>query len=345
MARPARIALVGFGHVGRRFASLLGGAYAKALDERGFRVVVVGIATARHGIAINPRGLPLRQCLALVRSSSLASLHRGRRVESVLDFIARVPADILVEITPLDPRRGEPAIRHVRSGLERGLDVVTANKGPVAFAYRRLSNLAKKRGAIFRHEGAVLDGVPVFNLVERCLPGNRIDGFRGALNSTSSHVLSRIAKGATLEAAVREAQAQGIAEADPRYDLLGWDSAVKGCALANVLMGAHLVPARVRRKGILSLSPARIRSDARKGIQWRLVVRGRRAGRGVRVSVGPEALGPGDPLAGEGADTTLILETRLLGEIGILEKGGDVDQTAYALLSDIVSILELRKRP
>ena len=61
-------------------------------------------------------------------------LHRGRALGDVSGFIARVPADVLVEITPLDPRSGQPAIRHGRQALRRGLHVVTANKGPVALA-------------------------------------------------------------------------------------------------------------------------------------------------------------------------------------------------------------------
>ena len=83
-----------------------------------------------------------------------------------------------------------------------------------------------------------MDGTPVFNLAERCLRGARIVSFRGTLNSTTNLVLSRMEEGLTAAAAVKEAQRLGIAEADPRNDLEGWDAAVKGCALANALMGA-----------------------------------------------------------------------------------------------------------
>ena len=169
---------------------------------------VTGIATARHGIAIDARGIDLGRALRLAaRGGSLGSLHRGRAVGDVRDFIARVPADVLVEITTLDPRTGQPATRHVRQALARGLHVVTANKGPVAFALRSLRALAERKGRLFLHEGAVMDGTPVFNLVARCLPGARIEGFRGTLNSTTNLVLSRMEQGLSRDAAVREAQA------------------------------------------------------------------------------------------------------------------------------------------
>jgi homoserine dehydrogenase len=337
--RTLRIALVGFGHVGRRFAERLAGPYGRALREAGVEPRITGIATARHGMAVDPRGLPLARCLAAVGAGrSLAAFHRGPALSSVAAFLRKVPADVLVEVTSLDPWQGQPAVSHVRAALRRGLHVVTANKGPLAFGYRGLKRLAARQGRLFLHESAVMDGAPVFNLVERCLPGARVLGFRGTLNSTTSLVLDRIEQGAGTVAAVREAQAMGIAEADPSHDLDGWDAAVKGCALAAVLMGASVRPSRVRRRGIGGLTASSVRAAARAGFHFRLVTRARRANRRVRVSVGPEKLPAGDPLCGAGSDSALVLETDLMGEIAVLERGGTVEQTAYGLLSDLITI-------
>jgi homoserine dehydrogenase len=334
-----RIALVGFGHVGRAFAKGLLGPYRDALARRGHRLRVVGIATQSHGAAVDTRGLELSECLALVeRNGSLAALHREIPVRSSLAFVKTVPADVLVELTPLDPLRGEPATSHVRAALRRGLHVVTANKGPAAFAWSELQMLARRHGCEFLHEGVVMDGTPVFNFVSRCLPGCRILGFRGTLNSTSSHVLTRMEQGATLEEAVREAQAAGIAEADPRADLSGWDSAVKGCALANALMGASVRPGDVKRGGILRVTPERARQALGRDRRVRLVVRGFRDGPRVRVRVAPEELPLGDPLSAPGPDAVLILETDLMGEVGVHERGGTVEQAAYAVLSDLLTL-------
>ncbi len=326
--------------MGRRFAELLGGGYGRVLRRQGLRARVTGIATARHGFAIDRRGLDLGRCLRRVRSGrSLDGLHDGPRPVSVLDFVARVPADVLVEVTTLDPRRGQPAVSHVKAALARGLHVVTANKGPVAFALRPLTALARRKGRLFLYESAVMDGTPVFSLVARCLPGARLRGFRGTLNSTTSLILSRMEEGLTLRAALREAQRRGIAEADSRHDLDGWDSAVKGCALANALLGARLTPARVRRRGIGGITPEEVRRARRAGTRLRLVARGRREGRRVRVRVGPERIPLGDPLSGSGPDAALVLETDLMGELGVFERGATVDQTAYGLLSDLLEVV------
>jgi homoserine dehydrogenase len=343
MARDVRVAVVGFGNVGQRFASLLRGRYAEALREAGARVRITGIATARRGIAINSKGIPPRRALAvLAEGGVLAGLHRGAAVRNVREFIDRVPADVLVEVTTLDPKTGEPASSHVRQALSRGMHVVTANKGPVAFQLASLKRLAARKGRLFLHEGAVMDGTPVFNLVERCLRGAKVVGFRGTLNSTTNLVLSRMEEGRSREAAVREAQKLGIAEADPSNDLDGWDAAVKGCALANALMGASVRPPQVSRRGIGGLTSRDARAALRRGARIRLVVRGVRSRGRVRVSVRPERILLGDPLSGSGPDAALVLETDLMGEIGVFERGADVDQTAYALLSDLLEIVRLR---
>jgi homoserine dehydrogenase len=337
--RDVRVALLGFGHVGRVLARQLRGPYGRVLRERGIRLRVTGLATARHGIAVDPAGIDTSRALRLVaHGRPLTRLHRGRPLNDGRDFVGAVPADVLVEITPLDPRRGEPAVTHVRLALARGLHVVTANKGPVAFARRRLRALARRRGRLFLHEGAVMDGTPVFVLAEAGLPGCRILGFRGTLNSTTNLVLSRMEEGLTRVAAVREAQALGIAEADPRLDLDGWDAAVKGCALANGLMGAAVRPRDVHRQGIGRVTSRDVRRALGSGCRVRLVARGARQGHRVRVTVRPERVSLGDPLSGSGPDAALLLNTDLMGEIGVFERGGDVSQTAYALLSDLLRI-------
>jgi homoserine dehydrogenase len=338
--RPLRLALLGFGAVGRRFVELLRGPYGRTLRAAGVEPYVTGIATARHDSRIAAEGLPLGRCLRAVREGrSLAVVEAGQAVASAAELIRKVPADVLIELTPLDPRAGEPAVSHIRAGLLRRLHVVTANKGPVAFALRSLRRLSRRQGVELLFEGAVMDGTPVFNLVRRCLPAVTILGFRGVLNSTTTRILSRVEQGKTPAAALREAQAAGVTEADPSYDLEGWDAAVKGCALANALMGACVSPRQVRRTGIGAFTPAQVRAAARAGRRVRLVVRGSRLKDGVKVEVAPEALRAGDLLVSSGSDGVLVLETDLMGEIGIWEGAGGVDQTAYALLSDLVTIV------
>jgi homoserine dehydrogenase len=344
--RPLRLALVGFGSVGRQFAHRLAGEYGRALRSAGWRVSVTAIATARHGLAVDRAGLPLRRCLDRVEAGgSLAAFHRGPPIASTLDLVRRAPADVLLELSPLDPRSGQPAIRHVRAALDRGVHVITANKGPVAFARSRLAALARRKGVAFLHEGAVMDGIPVFNLVERCLAGARVTGFRGVLNATTTRILARLEEGADAEQALREARAAGIVEADAGFDLDGWDAAVKGCALAAALLGVRVRPDRIPRRGIRGLDPRRVMAARRRGRRIRLVVEARRRERGrVQLRVGPRELPLDDVLASAPSDGVLVLETDLAGELAIWQGRGGVDQTAYALLSDLLALPRAGRR-
>jgi len=184
-----------------------------------------------------------------------------------------------------------------------------------------------------------MDGVPIFNLVRETLPAIRVLGFRGVVNSTTNFILTAMEQGQPFDAALAEMQARCVAEADASLDVDGWDAAAKTAALANVLLGASLTPKRVERQGI-SPHTGRLAREARAaGRRLKLVVRAEREGRRVVARVGPESLPGDDILAGlEGQQNALILRTDLLEEIAIVQRSGSLTQTAYALLSDLVSI-------
>ena len=182
-----------------------------------------------------------------LRSTTLAFLREALAKSRVA---ARQRRLVVIETTTLDIARGEPAIRHIRTALAGGAHVVTANKGPVAFAYRSLARAAERADRRWLFEGAVMDGVPVFNLVRETLPAVNVLGFRGVVNSTTNFILTAMEQGQSFDAALAEMQARGIAEADPSLDVDGWDAAAKTAALANVLLGAGITPHRVERHGI-----------------------------------------------------------------------------------------------
>jgi homoserine dehydrogenase len=212
--------------------------------------------------------------------------------------------------------------------------------GPVAFAYRRLRDRASAAGVSFLFEGAVMDGVPVFNLVRETMPAVTVLGFRGVVNSTTNHILTALEDGEAFAPALARMQAEGIAEADASLDVDGWDAAAKAAALANVLMNAELTPHLVDRTGIGPDTAAQAREALQRGARIRLVASGRRDGSGrVVATVRPEELPPEDLLSGlRGTANALILHTDLLGDVAIHQPGGGLTATAYALLSDLITI-------
>jgi len=196
-------------------------------------------------------------------------------------------------------------------------------------------------GVSFRFEGAVMDGAPVFNMVEHCLPAVEILGFEGVLNSTTNHILTGMESGRSFDECLAEAQRLGIAEANADYDIGGWDAAVKAVALANVWMKAEARPAQVDRRGIRGVTFEQLKEAADKDCSIRLVARASVSADGLKLSVAPETVPLSSPLgAAKGRSNVLVLRTDLMGELAIFEIDPGVEQTAYALLSDLLMIHE-----
>lgn len=345
------LVLIGFGNVARRFIGLLG----ETADRLDFSWKVVAISTRHHGSVVDPAGVDTRRALTTVEArQSLDRLDPWPRERSGIDVIRQV-ADLLaddgaegrlvvIETTVLDIDRGEPAASHVRAALEGQAHVVTANKGPVAFAYHELEALAESVDRIFFFEGVVMDGVPVFNLVRETMPAVVVEGFRGVINTTCNFILSELERGRDFEQALGEMQARGIAEADPALDIDGWDAAAKTAALVNVLMGSIVTPHHVARVGIRDVTGADVREALGRNKRIRLVASATRQGGKVKARVEPEVLDHHDPLAGVvDQQNALYLQTDLLGEVGIVQRTGSLTQTAYALLTDLARISQRLK--
>lgn len=339
--RTVRVGLVGFGNVGQALADLLEQRADMLYRRYQIDISVTGIATARRGAVIAPDGVDLPTIVAAIEDDPTARLPGAlASAIAVPAFIATVPAEIIVELSPLAPESGQPAIRHCETALRNGKHVVTANKGPVAYAYRRLRDLARSQHLQFRFESSVMDGAPIFALVEKALPATRVRGFRGVINSTSNLVLTMMAEGKTRQEAVAEAQRLGVAEADPTYDLDGWDATVKVCALMNALMDADVRPDTIERTGIGDITAKDLREAAAAGAAIKLVAEAWEARDGTpHGRVAPQSLPLTDPLAMlAGTSNMLILRTDTMGNLAIGEYDGGIAQTAYGVLADILQI-------
>lgn len=344
--------MVGFGHVGRRFTQLLHAQRVRLERENGLACRVVGIATRRHGLAVNPGGVDVDQALALAsegrRIDRLHDPDTGSPPSTARQLIERLGTHraynpqtplAVIETTVLDIERAAAALDHVRAAFAIGAHVITANKGPAAFAYGELTEQAEAAGVSFLTEGAVLDGIPVFNLVRETLPAVEVVGFRGVVNSTTNHVLTAMEAGGEQAEALAAMQAAGIAEADASLDIDGWDAAAKTAVLINVLMRGSTTPHDINRTGIRQLSGERVRGAKRRGRRIKLVASAARTAGRVAGRVAPDELAADDPLARlDGVANAVILTTDLLGDILIGELDSGLTHTAYALLSDLVTI-------
>jgi homoserine dehydrogenase len=270
----------------------------------------------------------------------LAADFAGAQVAGdVQTWLRAAKADALFEVSSLNAATGQPAIAYIRAALEAGAHAISANKGPVAHAYRELADLAASKGLRFLFESAVMDGVPIFSLFRETLPAIEVSGFRGVLNSTTNVVLEGMEAGMAFEESVRQAQALGVAESDPTDDIEGVDAAVKVVALANVLMNAGLKLDDVSRQGIRGITAEQLREARASGEAWKLVCSARRAEDGrVVASVAPQRLKLSDPLAlVKGTSSVISFETDVFPELIITEQDPGLEATAYGLLADFLT--------
>ena len=323
MSRPYNLCFVGFGNVGQALVHLLESKRSDLRASYGIEYQITGIASRTLGWIANPNGVDVRGPHATATN--------------IRDWLEQAEADVLFESTSLNRRDGQPAVDNIRAALESGAHAVSANKGPVVFAYDELRGLARKQKREFLFESAVMDGVPIFSLFRDTMPAARVQAFEGILNSTTNVVLEQIEKGKSLEAAVKEAQRLGVAETDPTDDLAGWDAAVKVAALGTVLFNQPVALDLVKRQGITHLSPEDIRAARESGTPYKLVCRARMNNGHLEASVGPEMLPISDHMAQvEGTSSIITFELDVLPALTIIERNPGLKITAYGMLADFI---------
>jgi homoserine dehydrogenase len=339
-----RLSFIGFGNVARALVRLLERKQLLLKEKYGTTYSVTGIATGRHGFAVNPDGIDVQQALEQVESGKSIDSVSSSPVSSSLEVIQHSSADVMFENSPVNTQTGQPALDHIRLALNLGQHAITANKGPVVHGYRELTRLARSRGRSFRFESTVLGGAPVFSVFRETFPLAELSSFRGILNATTNIILSRMEEGESYEAAVKYCQSIGVAETDPTNDVDGWDAAIKVAALITALMDTPFTPQQVNPTGIRGITPQMIAKAKAEGKRYKLVCSAEKVGDKVSASVAPQLVDASSPLYGMmDSSTGLTLRTDVILDYSITlsEKpgmqGGPVE-TAYGLFADFVSI-------
>ena len=347
------LVLLGFGAVAQAFLKLL----MKRSPSLGFDWRVVGVATRRHHCILAKEGIDAATLTHLGTTRQvLDPCHNytsGQQPTSTFELLkqlselyprhSKTNRVVVVENTPFSLDKGQPSVDHVRAALTMGADVITANKGPSAFAYRELTALAASRGSMFKFEGSVLDGMPVFSLIQETLPGVKVERIRGIVNTTTNYLLTEMEQGTTLSKALADLQKAGITESDPEKDIEGWDAAAKASILANVFFDANMNPHQVNRTGLRTVDKTEIRRAHQNGQAVKLIAEVKRHHNRAIATVAPRFLTASDPLARlSGTAKGLVIDTDVLGSLVISKTASDVAHTAYALMTDLLSIHRLR---
>lgn len=326
-----RLAFLGFGNVGRALARLLVAKSAELRENYGIEWEITGVATRRMGWRANDNAIDV---------SKLLAGNDGTTSETgINEWLARARPDVVFETTSLNPETGQPATDYLKACLQHGAHTITANKAPIVYAYDELNEIALAKGKRFLFESTVLDSAPVFSLFRETLPAVKLRGFSGIFNSTTNVILETMEAGRSFAEGVKTAQELGVAETDPSHDVDGWDSIMKICAIARVILRVPLLPADVRREGIRGLDPATLQAARAEGKPYKLLSRATvNADGSVTASVRPEQIGVGDPLGGvRGTSLAVHFELDTIPGLTIVSHRPNLQSTAYGLLADFVN--------
>jgi homoserine dehydrogenase len=342
--KTIRTLLIGLGNIGRRFCDILAAKDDLLRRKYGLDIVLVGAADSRGG-AYSPDGLSpaLLSSLKLEGKSAADYPGFGKRGWSPEALVSAANADLLLEATPVNIHNGaRPAIDCIRQALQKGMNVVTPNKGPMVLAYGELMQLARDNGVALRFDGTVAGGLPAINIGQRDLRGATIHRIEAVPNLVTGFILDQMAEGVSWEQALAEARAEGDLEADPSWDTEGWDAAAKLVILANAVLDYPATLEEVSVEGIrrLAAEPRRIREAAERGLKYRLLaVAEQDSLGGYRLSVLPVLLRPEHPFARLGSKQMAVLyETDIYGTITAIIDERTPIPSAASMLRDILDI-------
>ena len=341
--KTCKVLLLGYGVAGKAFARILEQTHGEILEKKGIDVRVIGITTGRRGSLVCPDGLDLAEATRQLEQD-------GRfdpagpcfcTVDS-LTAAKELDYDVLMELTPLNIFTGQPATDHIKAALERGRHAVSANKGPLAWHYKELRDLAKKNSCGFFFETTVMAGTPTFNMADHCLQFCRIDRIEGILNATTNYILKEMGKGVPIDVIMKNGREQGFLEADPSMDTEGWDASAKLTVLMNVLMDAGLTPDQIDRTGISGVTAEVIAAAKERGNVIKLMCRGTKDADGtIKATVRPEEIPADDVFAGSDLAAVYSLYTDLMGKLTFLQYGLETTQTGYGVFADLCRVLDL----
>lgn len=326
-----RLAFIGFGNVGRALVRLLVSKTTELRENYGIAWEITGVATRRMGWRADGNVIDVAKLLS--------SSHETTAHSSIDEWLARATPDVVFETTSLNRETGQPSIEYLKKSLQAGAHAITANKGAIVYGYEELNELAVANGKRLLFESTVLDSAPVFSLFRETLPAVKVRGFSGVFNSTTNVILETMEAGRSFAEGVKTAQELGIAETDPSHDVDGFDSIMKICAIARVILRNPLLPNEVRREGIGGLDPATLQAARAEGKPYKLISRATVNPDGsVNASVRPEQITANDLFGGvRGTSLAVHFELDTIPGLTVVSHRPNLQSTAYGLLADFVN--------
>ncbi len=315
---PLRVGIAGLGTVGGAVLRRLNDNVSTMASRTGRPVVVVGVS-------------------ARDRAKAAPLLGGAEWFDDAVD-LARAPGiDVFVELVGGHEGVAREA---VEAALASGKSVVTANKALLAHHGMALAAAAEARGVSLSFEAAVAGGIPAIKVLREALSGNAIDRVYGILNGTCNYILTRMeAEGIGFDACLAEAQRLGYAEADPTFDIDGYDTAHKLAILSSLAFGTAVDLDAVHVEGIRSITSDDLKAADDLGYRVKLLGVAQRTDHGIETRVHPTMVAKGTALAEvKGVTNAVAINADAVPELTLVGPGAGGDATASAVLGDIADL-------
>jgi len=319
MAEALRIGIAGLGTVGAATIRILTAAHNELAARAGRPIEIVAVSARSKG---RDRGVDLG---AYRWYDNPADLARDAEVQLVVELMGGSEGS---------------AKEAIEAALALGKPVVTANKALLAAHGPALAALAETNGTTIAFEAAAAGGIPVIKALREALVGNSVRRVSGILNGTCNYILSRMeAEGLDFAACLKAAQELGYAEADPTFDIEGYDTAHKLALLTALAFGTEVDGDAVYVEGISGVTPLDLEMAEELGFRIKLLGVAERTAAGIEQRVHPTMVARTGQLANVmGVTNAVAIEAEPVGTITLVGPGAGGGATASAVVGDIIDI-------
>jgi len=335
-----KTALLGLGNVNIGLLKILQNKRTQLIQQYELEFIITAVSDST-GIAVNSTGFSYDELISLKATkgkvNELIGYLPGIASENLPDH---ANASLLIESSPVNLIHGNPGLAATIRALEKGWNVVLANKAPVVFAFDELYALAKKNKAQLAFSATVCGGLPVINVLRRDMACASLHSFHGILNATTNHILKALENGGTMEEAIQEAQRVGAAEADPMHDVKGHDAANKLYIIMKSFTEFNGTIRDIETEGIQKLTATELNAAHKRGNKIKLIASAVPDGATWKLSVKPTEV-KADSFLGQcdGWEMGIQFESDLYESIAMKIYEENPLATSAAVLRDMIAVM------
>ncbi|WP_234118657.1 homoserine dehydrogenase [Clostridium hydrogenum] len=317
--KKVRIGILGLGNVGRGVWKILNTNKDEIRKRSGYDIEVAKILV--RDVNKN-RGIDVPKELLTDNADEILD---DATIEVVIEIIGGI----------------NPAKEYILKAMKNKKHVVTANKMLLATEGDELFQTAEKEGVMFYYEASVAGGIPIIHAINESLTANKIEQVIGIINGTTNYILTKMTfENMTFEAALKEAQEKGFAEADPTSDIEAYDAMYKLAILTSLAFGTKVNVKDIYREGITKIKPIDIEYAREFGYVIKLIAMVKEREGELEMRVHPTMIPERHPLANvNNSFNGIYISGNAVGDIMLYGRGAGDLPTGSAVVSDVISIL------